>query len=421
MFNAEEFRFPEERIYEQKLKEHPALPKLRRKYGEFWQECDPELELACLRREGLRLTPTSFAGLFVAIDNVKTRFGITKQVEVFASRDNNEAGENAYVFEDGDTIVLNLLNGLLPKLTTEELTGIIGHEFGHYLLSHWDNQDKFSLLNLSERDSPVWIGRGPSQDVIDLLAFANLLSQVQELGADRFGLVACGSLDASVLGQAKLAAGFVGDSYSIADYLDQAEPVTDEIDLVMRTHPIGPNRCKALKLFSQSETYRKAVGEVGGTPLSDFQKELPSIVPLYGIVEYDSGSKTVLSEEALREHLLELSLVHIVASGDNKVTPAEVRVGTEFIPESCREAVLDRFLQGPEVTQDRAAAAKLYEEARGKPSDWKKTMVERFIRIARADRKVTEGELATVLALSERIGALEECAEVFRREFGHLV
>ena len=119
------------------------------------------------------------------------------------------------------------------------------------------------------------------------LGLAFIVSQIQELNADRAGLYASKSFSDSIKASLKISAGNVDKfgEYNYKDYLKQAENLIRsgkyfDMEDLFRTHPIESLRVKALEFFYHSDFYSDEIekNEVKYI-LDSFPEELANIVP----------------------------------------------------------------------------------------------------------------------------------------------
>ncbi len=245
-------------------------------------------------KEAVELTERTHPVLFGIFHTLFDRFAISPNLALF--KEKNLASENAVIMVEGNEIIVSFCDNILNLIDDQkELTGIIGHELGHYLFGHCGKitivEKLLAIETLGKAGEvlPAYAKRFlKSRRMAELLNICSLIKQVAELNADRVGLLACNDFSATVIASAKLSAGPV-DKFGIYDpqsYLLQAERLIatgdyfSEQDL-NRSHPYEPLRAKALEFFYYSDAYCRLVG--GGEPrcaLAEFDELLPGILPL---------------------------------------------------------------------------------------------------------------------------------------------
>jgi Zn-dependent protease with chaperone function len=188
------------------------------------------------------------------------------------------AGTDEYAF-------INVSTALLTFFSTEEAHFVIGHECGHIAAGHMlFHTVVASLYGAVVGESPL----GRAGAVISTFVGLPILgipllawSRRSEVTADRAGLLCCGDLVTAERALLKLVTGFAGlQNVNIEDYLQQARRAGDfhrvgMFHALFKSHPLIPQRIKALRLFARSQTYFELTGKLvpaGMTPLS--QKEL---------------------------------------------------------------------------------------------------------------------------------------------------
>jgi hypothetical protein len=427
--NIDDFRLSEELPIYGKIKDHPGVKKLQMLFPEFFQqEIQPPnmLSLKNLIKEGARITRSSRNDIIETIENSFRMFGAKNQsFDVFAQKDLSES-ENATVFVENDLPVFVFIHDILRTFSLDEIKAVIGHESGHYLLGH--TTARIGLL-------PIWMSLNKAKeigalinhdDLKDLFFYFQLLPQIQELSADRIGLLVSQKFQSSITGLVKLSGGYIGENININDYIEQGKEVKLEPDDIDETHPLGPKRSLALQFFSETELYNKAIGKPGGKSISDFSKLLPEIIPF----PEDETTKEVprtSSETPLRiqDYILELFFYNDIAWVDGKFSPAEIKVVTRFIPLTLRDEV---FQTWNDLTKDWDVKSEEYidkvakqyiTEASQMDSHWKMTLIKRMIKVAKASRRNLEEKLDQVAAISDKINAQKECSRQFLKEFGY--
>lgn len=172
-----------------------------------------------------------------------------------------------YATNDVDQVIV-LTSGLLEALNPLELKSVIGHECGHIhnqhmvyntLWVHLTNPIAGAILMAALKTLSFGFFR--------LLNFALGTSlkyifgrwhRCAEFTCDRAGLICCGDLEAALQAEGKLALGHADSikGFSAEEYAKQLEEI-DKSPLrfleVFHSHPLGPKRIEAMKLFAESE------------------------------------------------------------------------------------------------------------------------------------------------------------------------
>jgi len=128
--------------------------------------------------------------------------------------------------------VVTISSGLVELLEPDEMTFVVGHEIGHFLLRH--GEDAHSAHGfLPER---LIVGRR------------------MEISADRMGLIACSSLDASIWAMMKTFSGLPKShlNFDVAEFIAQIGETDTKLSGTsgMSTHPSMIVRSRALLWFS---------------------------------------------------------------------------------------------------------------------------------------------------------------------------
>ncbi len=415
---VEDFRIPEEiRIYK-KVKSHPAKKKI--------EIATPEgraNQFKKLLNDGVRLTRKSHESIFVKIEGALILFGNRyPKFDVFAV--NELGGGNAAIFIEGELPVILFENNILNILDDDEETAFIGHEIGHLLLGHIERLGELIAIPEDPKEREEFRELLVDEECREFIFYNCLLLQLQELSADRIGLLVCQKLEAFISGLRKMAGGIIGGKLDIDEYIVQA--LRPDASDVLQTHPYGPHRSKALKIFSETDLYRNTIGEQGGNPISEFSQILPDIIP-FPEDELRIGPIMPQKESpsSLEDYVDEIFLYTIVALVDGKETPAEIKTITEFVPVKLQADVMVRwdalnkeFESIPEDNVDNFLK-EFYLKAMGKDKNWKSKVIRRMIKVARADRRIYEEELAKIKEIAEAIDAKKECSKQFIKEFGY--
>lgn len=177
-------------------------------------------------------------------------------------------------------LVIVLSSRLVECFAPEELQFVIGHEIGHAVFDHF--RLPMPALTLVERAAVPLVSRPVA---LQLYAWA----RAAELSADRVGLVCAQDPDAAASGFFKLASGTSTPRVrpDLATYANQVTALgsvplardkeydasRDDLDC-FSTHPYSPVRVRAIYAFSQSASYKSAVGRGAGTITDDQLEEM---------------------------------------------------------------------------------------------------------------------------------------------------
>jgi hypothetical protein len=183
----------------------------------------------------LRISKEITPKLYTNLETVLTRLGISKDAVdafVYASSDINAQCYSTHNTE----CVIRFSSSLIDILNEEEFEFVVGHELGHFLLSH-------SLKNSQNRN--------------DSIEFY-MQQRAQEISADRVGLIACNSLDIAIRALIKTISG-LGDNhlrFDVGSFISQLNKISSSMGQNHQsTHPSILVRCRALLWFSLNEAY----------------------------------------------------------------------------------------------------------------------------------------------------------------------
>ena len=236
--------------------------------------------------EGVRLSPTVAPQLYHLAHTALHNLEIERQVEFYIYRTDRPDAFCSYDRERGIFSVC-ISPEYVNTLEESEMLDLLGHEIGHAVLDQvqnkfllawdlyldledWEENMSYSVLNKQDRKS---LQRArEALDLLDpaFLARCRRLARLQELSADRIGLLCSRDLGASLISHMKeltggLSSRFVRyDAQAIINQLDEIDALDkNAIDLFDGTHPITAVRMKSLIVFEQSETYARFVRRDG--------------------------------------------------------------------------------------------------------------------------------------------------------------
>ena len=178
--------------------------------------------------------------LAVAVDQLQARLPDLKPVECFVF---TSPEINAFISEGRTHAVVGLSSATVNHLDAEELTFVLGHEFGHAGFGHLD-----MLAGHLAVDAAV-----PPTATMRVRAW----QRSAEISADRAGLMLCGSLAAAARALFKVASGIVSHAVAVAPdkFAGQWQRLVDEVILDGErefhhfSHPFPPLRMRAMQLF----------------------------------------------------------------------------------------------------------------------------------------------------------------------------
>lgn len=170
----------------------------------------------------------------------------------------NDPRLNAATYGTEDESFIMVHSALVDHYTDEELRTVIGHECGHI---HNKHVVYLTTLHYLKMIAQAYLGVLVAPAMLPL----NAWSRRAEITCDRAGMlcakneqVAARALTKLVLGSRKLY-----DEFNIEAFLEQYEEGKDSIGRYMEafaSHPYLPKRVLAMRVFAESELYRKHAG-----------------------------------------------------------------------------------------------------------------------------------------------------------------
>ena len=201
-----------------------------------------ESHLSNLLSHSIRITHDILPNVTKSIDVVFKRLKIENQFNFFVTSDTYQANAACSLMSVSSKPEIILTSKLIDLLEDKELEFVIGHEVAHYIYQHalYPNHQNEENRNLK-------------------LNILNL-SRAAEISADRIGFLACGSLEASLRANLKLASGLGNKhlNFKFSAYLDQLrelETLGKSESQLWSTHPSFLIRMQALIWFSMTKEY----------------------------------------------------------------------------------------------------------------------------------------------------------------------
>lgn len=165
---------------------------------------------------------------------------------------------NAHTLGTDDDAYIVLNGALIDHLTDEEMAFVIGHECGHIHNNHVVYATALHYLTSAASLYVRWI-------VTPAILALQAWSRRAEITCDRAGLLCTKNLDAATAATVKLALGSqkLYKDLKMDEYLKQLEEGRRSVGRFLelfRSHPYVPKRIEALKLFAETELYRRHAG-----------------------------------------------------------------------------------------------------------------------------------------------------------------
>ncbi len=165
---------------------------------------------------------------------------------------------NAATYGTNEESFIMVHSALVDHYSDEELLTVIGHECGHIHNSHVVYLTALHFLTRVAGAFTQWIAQ-PA--VMALLAW----SRRAEITCDRAGMLCSGSDSASERALTKLALGSrkLYEEFNLEAFLEQYQEGKEGMGRHLEafaSHPYLPKRVLAMRVFGESEIYRRATG-----------------------------------------------------------------------------------------------------------------------------------------------------------------
>ena len=193
---------------------------------------------------------------------------------VYIAQNLSTLNAGTYGTEEESFIVLN--SALVDRFSGAELKFVIGHECGHIQNGHVVYRTAVEFLTKG-------VGAYVSWAVLPATMALNGWSRRAEITCDRAGLVCCRDLKAAQRAMLKIAGGSekLLEEIDLEEYMKQLDGVREGIGRLQEyftSHPYVPKRLYALQQFAESTYYRSLIGERGGRPLDEVDREVESMI-----------------------------------------------------------------------------------------------------------------------------------------------
>ncbi|MBV9946619.1 MAG: M48 family metallopeptidase [Myxococcales bacterium] len=168
-------------------------------------------------------------------------------------------------------------SALIDQYSDEELLTVIGHECGHIHNSHVAYLTALHYLTYMAGMFLPWI-------LQPALVALRTWSRRAEITCDRAGMLVARNQPAAERAITKLAVGSrkLYEEFNLDAFLEQHEEGNQGIGKYMEvfaTHPWLPKRVLAMRVFGDSQLYRKAVGEAAsGLTMSEVDEKVAALL-----------------------------------------------------------------------------------------------------------------------------------------------
>ncbi|MFT4703846.1 MAG: Zn-dependent protease with chaperone function [Bradymonadia bacterium] len=224
----------------------------------------------------VKVSERQFPHIQALVSDCATQLGIPMPTTYIAQ---NLTSINAMTLgTETDSFIL-LHSATVDRMSEAELKFIVGHECGHIQNSHVSYKTALTFIT-QMAGQVVGVIATPAR-----LALATW-SRRAEITCDRAGLLCCGDLDVATQAMVKIAHGSskLADEFDLEDFLAQADELREGLGRVKElalSHPYLPKRVRALRLFAQSDYYKAQIGESGGVPLVEIDRQIDEILRVF--------------------------------------------------------------------------------------------------------------------------------------------
>jgi Zn-dependent protease with chaperone function len=193
---------------------------------------------------------------FPRIHNIAKRCAETLQIAMPQVYIVSSPVLNAMTFGTEDESVVIVHSALVDHYSDDELLTVIGHECGHIHNSH--------VVYLTALHYLTQIGGALTRVFVEPAILAlRAWSRRAEITCDRAGMLCSKNTEASARALTKLVLGSrkLYDEFNMEAFLEQYEEGKEGVGRYMEafaTHPWLPKRVLAMRVFAQSELYRRA-------------------------------------------------------------------------------------------------------------------------------------------------------------------
>ncbi len=403
--NIEAFRFAEDLILLNKIKQNKKLQKISAKH--IGENPNDSLENDYLKynfKITKEISPKYYSLFKTACKNLGYEMENISPFIVSSSAINA-----ACIKLNTDKYIIYLTSSLIEKMDDEQIMFVIGHELGHAIYDH----HQLPIHGIMNHDHEL-----KPNETLELLRW----SRMAEISADRAGLICCRNLEAALGAKLVLSSGIASCNFDLVPK-KYAKQTTDLIDYLIEnesfedlysTHPFNPLRVNALYLFNQCNELHEAfnLGE-NKKPLSEISTEIRSVLStMDGQTEEkkekstkknESKKTTNSDEEKFQKQSLsdEESLLFwgsvCVAASDSNLDDREIEIISSFL--SSDEAIVElnrlKLIKNPFEDSKKQLKNNL-DKYKKLDQPTKCSTLQKLILVARADSVITDSEKDTL-------------------------
>lgn len=183
---------------------------------------------------------------------------------------------NADTFGTNTEAFVVLNSALVDKFDEQEMKFVIGHECGHI-------QNNHVVYHTAARFMAQGAGLYLKYASLPASMALDAWSRRGVITCDRAGLICCRDLDSALKAMMKTALGShkLFEEMDLDEFLGQLEGVKEgwgRFAELMQSDPYVPKRVRALKLFAESAYFQSLIGERGGRPLDEIDREVDEVL-----------------------------------------------------------------------------------------------------------------------------------------------
>ena len=353
-----------------------------------------------LMSRSLLLSEGMAPGAYAAARHCADVFGINESIEIFQAA----GSENAAMHFCKSPALVEIQGRMLALLDEGGLKAIMGHELGHFLAHGPDNPAGSMALAANILST--------SEDAPDsLVQLARRYSMSKEFTADRFGLLACGSLDDALrLGMVAVTGLPAHDlNWDTEAYLKQSTVLVEDMIRDGQTaqgisHPEHSLRAWAQWQFSETDVYKELTGlGTGGRPLAELDAQL---IEILGHPEIAFDDAQVFEEPQPEVQECALAACALIAHADEELHETEVeaieKVFAHLLPQwrdfLDREYALERFQELAPMLYSSGPRAQ-------------RALFMLLFHVTAADGAIEASEVGSILSIGDALG----CPRLFRQ------